>query len=126
VYLDVWGTWCGPCKEEIKHLPALKAAFAGKDVTFVYLDVDDDSRDALWKNFIKVNDMEGVHVRKTRETVAPFWKELLAGHADKAEYYPQYFLFDKNGKLAVAKARRPSEKETLYQQIRSVLNSQSR
>jgi thiol-disulfide isomerase/thioredoxin len=126
VYLDVWGTWCGPCKEEIKHLPALKAAFAGKDVAFVYLDVDDDSRDALWKNFIKVNNMEGVHVRKTRETVAPFWKELLAGHPDKAEYYPQYFLFDKNGKLAVAKAKRPSEKEALYQQIRSVLNSQSR
>ncbi|MBO9151290.1 TlpA family protein disulfide reductase [Chitinophaga sp. GCM10012297] len=125
VYLDVWGTWCGPCKEELKHLPGLKAAFAGKDVAFVYLDMDDESRDALWKNFIRVNDMEGVHLRKNRHSIAPFWKELLAGHPDKAEYYPQYFLFDKNGKLVVSKARTPSEKGALYEQINAVLNNKS-
>lgn len=125
VYLDVWGTWCGPCKEEIKHLPGLKAAFAGKDVAFVYLDMDDDDRDVLWKNFIKVNGMEGVHLRKNRQSIAPFWNELLAGQADKAEYYPQYFLFDKSGKLVVSKAKQPSDKHALYEQIDAVLNSRS-
>lgn len=125
VYLDVWGTWCGPCKEELKHLPALKAAFAGKDVAFVYLDMDEESRDALWKNFIRVNGMEGVHLRKNRQTIAPFWKELLADHPDKAEYYPQYFLFDKSGKLVVSKAKTPSERGALYEQINAVLDRKS-
>ncbi len=121
VYLDIWGTWCGPCKEEIKFLPELRAAFAGKDVAFLFLAMDDDSRDAIWKEYIQVNGMEGHHFRKTRKTIDPIWKELLANHPDKSESYPQYFLFDKSGKLAVAKAKRPSDGDALYKQINEVL-----
>ncbi|MGO4291557.1 TlpA family protein disulfide reductase [Chitinophaga sp. RAB17] len=122
VYLDVWGTWCGPCKEELKHIPALRSAFVNKDVVFVYLDMDDDDRDTVWKEFIKVNGLKGTHFRKNRQTIAPLWKELLADNQDKAEYYPQYFIFDKEGKLAVSKAFRPSDKAVLYQQINTVLS----
>ena len=123
VYLDVWGTWCGPCKQELKFTPQLKQYFKGKDVAFVYLDMDDDERAAVWKEFIKVNALTGIHLRKNREQMTPFWKELLTGAGDKSEYYPQYFIFDKKGKLVVAKAERPSRKELLYQQIETVLNS---
>lgn len=122
VYLDVWGTWCGPCKEELAYLPALKAKFKDKEVVFIYLDMDEDNMDPSWRQFIKVNNLTGVHLRKSRETIAPFWKELLANATDKAEYYPQYFIFDKEGKLVVAKAKRPSEKEDLYSQLNNVLN----
>nr|WP_294874440.1 TlpA disulfide reductase family protein [uncultured Pedobacter sp.] len=121
VYLDVWGTWCGPCKEELKFMPQLKSAFTNKDVIFLYLDMDEEDRDVIWKEFIKVNGLTGVHFRKNRQTIAPIWKELLADNQDKAEYYPQYFIFDKEGKIAVSKALRPSDKEALYQQINSVL-----
>lgn len=121
VYLDIWGTWCGPCKEELYYIPELKARFKGKDVVFVYLDMDDDDKDVSWREFIKVNKMEGIHLRKNRQTIAPFWKELLANAKDKAEYYPQYFIFDKEGKLVVTKAKRPSSKEDLYNQLESYL-----
>ncbi len=122
VYLDIWGTWCGPCKQELKFTPQLKQYFKGKEVAFVYLDMDDDEKDAAWKEFIKVNELTGIHLRKTREQMAPFWKELLENAADKSEYYPQYFIFDKKGKLVVTKAERPSRKEVLYRQIESFLN----
>ncbi|WP_341835294.1 TlpA disulfide reductase family protein [Chitinophaga pollutisoli] len=122
VFLDVWGTWCGPCKEEIKHLPALRAAFPGEEVAFVFLAMDDDNRHAIWKDFIRANAMEGTHFRKTRQTIPPLWNELLENHPDKSQSYPQYFLFDKSGKLAVAKAHHPSEGEVLYRQIRDVLS----
>lgn len=122
VYLDVWGTWCGPCKEENKYVPDLKAVFKDKDVVFVYLDMDEENRDTLWKEFIKVNEMTGIHLRKNKTTIAPFWKELLADNADKQEYYPQYFIFDKQGKIAVSKALTPSRGEALYKQINEVLN----
>jgi thiol-disulfide isomerase/thioredoxin len=122
VYLDVWGTWCGPCKEELPYLPDLKAKFKDKAVVFVYLDMDEDNMDSSWRQFIKVNNLTGIHLRKSRQTIAPFWKELLANATDKAEYYPQYFIFDKEGKLVVAKAKRPSAKEELYTQLNNVLN----
>lgn len=121
VYLDIWGTWCGPCKDELTYLPQLKEKFKDKDVVFVYLDMDEDSLDQSWRDFIKVNNMEGIHLRKNRKTIAPFWKELLANAKDKAEYYPQYFIFDKEGKLVVTKAKRPSEKEALYAQLADYL-----
>lgn len=121
VYLDIWGTWCGPCKEELTYVPQLKAKFKDKDVVFVYLDMDEDSLDQSWRDFIKVNNMEGIHLRKNRKTIEPFWKELLANATDKAEYYPQYFIFDKAGKLVVTKAKRPSEKEALYAQLADYL-----
>ncbi|MBC7615440.1 MAG: TlpA family protein disulfide reductase [Pedobacter sp.] len=121
VYLDVWGTWCGPCKEELKYNPDLKAKFKGKAVAYVYLDLDDDNLDTQWREFIITNNMEGLHLRKSRQTIVSFWKELLANTEDKEEYYPQYFIFDKKGKLAVSKAKRPSEKEELYMQIEQFL-----
>lgn len=117
VYLDIWGTWCGPCKEELSYVPQLKAKFKDKDVVFVYLDMDEDSLDQSWRDFIKVNNMEGIHLRKNRQTIESFWKELLANATDKAEYYPQYFIFDKEGKLVVTKAKRPSDKDKLYEQL---------
>lgn len=122
VYLDVWGTWCGPCKDELKYLPALKDRFKNQDIVFVYLDMDEDDKDENWREFIKTNGLTGIHLRKNKKNIAPFWKELLANHADKHEYYPQYFIFDKSGKLVVSKALAPSNKDELYKQITATLS----
>jgi thiol-disulfide isomerase/thioredoxin len=121
IYLDIWGTWCGPCKEEFTHNSPLKERFKDKNVVFLYLDMDEDNQDKEWRNFIKVNQLTGSHFRRSRATIAPIWKELLANASDKAEYYPQYFIFDKDGKLAVTKANRPSSTEELYAQLTSYL-----
>lgn len=120
VYLDVWGTWCGPCKDELRYNPELKQHFKGKDVVFVYLDMDEDVKDAQWKNFIKVNGMTGLHLRKNGKDIQQFWPELLP--KDKPDqYYPMYFIFDKDGKLVQQQAKRPSDKAELYKQIQQYL-----
>jgi thiol-disulfide isomerase/thioredoxin len=124
VYLDIWGTWCGPCKEELQYLPELKAKFKGKDIVYLYLDLDEDEKDSAWRDFIKANAITGFHLRKNRQTIAPFWTELLADAVDKEESYPHYFIFDKSGKLKVTKAFRPSRKDDLYLQIQNVLDNQ--
>ncbi|GAA4925401.1 TlpA disulfide reductase family protein [Mucilaginibacter defluvii] len=121
VYLDVWGTWCGPCKEEIKHNPALKQHFKGKDVVFVYMDMDNDIQDKRWREFIAVNGITGYHLRKNNEQILLFWEELLPGQKDKQNFYPTYFIFDKNGKLVEPLAKRPSDGVELYRQIEKYL-----
>jgi thiol-disulfide isomerase/thioredoxin len=70
--LDIWGTWCGPCKEELRFNPQLKQYFKGKDVAFVYLDMDDDAKDGQWRDFIKVNGMTGLHLRKSKPIFSNF------------------------------------------------------
>jgi thiol-disulfide isomerase/thioredoxin len=120
VYLDVWGTWCGPCKEELRYNPQLKQQFKDKDVAFVYLDMDEDIQDSQWREFIKVNGMTGLHLRKSRADMEQFWNELRPKKEDE-RYYPMYFIFDKNGKLVQPNAKRPSDKARLYKQIQQYL-----
>lgn len=122
VYLDIWGTWCGPCKMEMRDVPQLKERFAGKPVVFVYLDMDDDDKDARWREYIQVNGITGVHLRKDNLDIQPIWDELLPHDKNLHGRYPSYFLFDKNGNLVNESVKRPSEKEALYVQIENYIN----
>ncbi|MDP9079279.1 MAG: TlpA family protein disulfide reductase [Bacteroidota bacterium] len=119
IYLDVWGTWCGPCKRELTFNPRLKQHFKDKDVVFVYLDMDADEKDADWKKFIRLNGITGTHLRKSNTEIQQFWEELLPGK--KERLYPSYFIFDKNGKLVQADTKQPSDGEELYTEIEKYL-----
>ena len=57
VYLDVWGTWCGPCKDMMQYAGSAKKLFEGKDVIFLYL--CNHSSDKSWKNIIKEYGLTG-------------------------------------------------------------------
>ena len=120
IYLDVWGTWCPPCRDELKFGPQLKQHFEGKDVVYIYLDMDDDAKDTHWRDFIKVNNISGIHLRKSKADIQKFWGELQPDK-NKQGSYPTYFIFDKNGKPVANDAKRPSDKTKLYQQIAQYL-----
>lgn len=37
VLIDLWNTWCGPCRAAMKSMEPMKAEFDDKDVAFVYV-----------------------------------------------------------------------------------------
>lgn len=43
VLLNVWASWCAPCKEEMPTLARLQAAYAAQPVKVVTLSVDNDA-----------------------------------------------------------------------------------
>lgn len=120
VYIDIWGTWCGPCRIEMSYVAALKKRYAGKDVVFVYLDMDGDDKESAWKEYIHLYGIEGEHYRLTKEQIEPIWEEIKKA-GGQTHRYPTYILFDKQGKMVHANAERPSSEQTLFRQIDEVL-----
>lgn len=41
VVVNFWATWCGPCQEELPRLSKLAEEWAGKDVRFVAVSIDE-------------------------------------------------------------------------------------
>ena len=55
VYLDIWGTWCAPCKRKLSESHKLKAEL--KDYDIVYLYLANRSPEKSWKNVIAEYDL---------------------------------------------------------------------
>lgn len=99
VYIDVWASWCGPCKKEIPLLKSLKEKFANKNIEIIGISVDDNRAD--WVNSINNEGLNGVQL------YAGGWENELC------EFYkitgiPRFILLDKQGKIINANADRPS------------------
>jgi thiol-disulfide isomerase/thioredoxin len=120
VYLDIWGTWCGPCKEEMNYTPELKKKYAGKDIVFVYLDMDPQSKERDWKEMVFHKGLEGEHYRMDAASIEPIWQAVQEA-GGTTHSYPAYVLIGKDGKIIDAKAERPSSREKLYTQLNKVL-----
>lgn len=112
VLVDVWATWCGPCKREIPSLKKLEADLHGKDVVVVSVSLDVKKDFDKWKTFVKDNELTGVHL------FADGWSKIVKDY--KIKGIPRFMLFDKNGNIVKVDAPRPSEpalKEMILQQL---------
>ena len=54
VLLNVWATWCSPCRKEMPTLDRLQAKLGGKDFEVVALSIDRDGPDVVRKFFKEI------------------------------------------------------------------------
>lgn len=100
IYMDVWATWCGPCRREIPFAKKLEEEMKGKDVVFLSISVDKDIE--AWKKLIMKEEMGGVHLISTGDFESDIAKQY------NIKGIPRYIIIDKEGKMIDADAARPS------------------
>lgn len=99
IYIDVWASWCAPCRAEIPYLEELKTKFAGKNIVFVSISVDDDEES--WKQALIEEKVAGIQL------YAGGWSNELCKYY-KINSIPRFILIDKDLKIVNSDADRPS------------------
>ncbi len=103
VYIDVWATWCGPCKVEFPYLKKLEKAYHRKPIYFVSVSVDESK--SAWEKMVKDKKLGGIQLHADEAWQSDFVQ------AYKINGIPRFILLDKQGNIISADAPRPSSDE---------------
>jgi thiol-disulfide isomerase/thioredoxin len=114
VYVDIWATWCGPCKVEIPHLKSLEKKYDDRNIAFVSISVDSPKRSGSWEKA-----REKWKTMVTEEAMGGV--QLFAPEGPKSQFVedyinigiPRFILIDPEGKIVSAVAPRPSSDELI-------------
>ena len=117
IYVDVWGTWCGPCRGQMEYVPALKKMLEGKPVVYLYF--CNNSPDEAWRTCIRQNHLDtdnAIHYNlpKTQESAIERYLEVSG--------FPTYRLVDTTGRLVPGGAPWPSTPSAVSAAIEQLLN----
>ena len=103
VYVDVWATWCGPCKKEIPYLKELNREYEGKDLAIVSLSIDKLENKDKWLKMVEEEELKGIQIIADKD-----WEsEFVTGYFIQG--IPRFILIDKEGNILDADAPRPSD-----------------
>ena len=115
VYIDVWATWCGPCRGELPFLKQIEEKYHGKNIEFVSISVDKESDHDKWKQFVTDKGLKGTQLIADNNFNSEFIK------AYSINSIPRFILIDPTGKIINSDADRPSNPK-LQEQLDKLLN----
>lgn len=83
--VDVWATWCGPCRRSFSHAPEVQAYAAENGVKLLYVSIDQRDPDkVLARKLARYYDLKGDHIV-----------------ADSAMYAESFNLFGRGGYITI-------------------------
>jgi len=99
VYIDIWATWCNPCMQEVPYLKNLEEEFAGKNIVFMSISVDQTQEP--WRKTVEEKQMKGVQIwAGQNDIIKNFYK--VSG-------IPRFMIIDPEGNIYSSSANRPSD-----------------
>lgn len=115
VYIDVWATWCGPCRAEIPFLKTAEEKYHGKNIEFVSISVDVAKDYEKWKTFVTDKQLGGLQLLADNNWNSDFIK------AFSINSIPRFILIGPDGKVVDSDAMRPSNPK-LLEKLDKLLN----
>jgi thiol-disulfide isomerase/thioredoxin len=110
VFIDVWATWCGPCKEQFPHMKTIEEEYKDNPhIVFVGISLDRKKDKEKWLAMIRKEKLVGVQLL---DDIG-----LAFGRKYEIVGIPRFLLIDKQGKWIEVRCPRPSSKEELKRYI---------
>lgn len=104
ILIDVWATWCSPCRNEIPFLKKLEEKMHGKKIEFVSISCDKDK--AAWEKMVKDEKLGGIQLFSDGD------KTFMEAFGITG--IPRFIMLDKKGNILKTKMIRPSKEEEIY------------
>ena len=105
VVIDVWATWCGPCRVQSPSFEMLAEQYANPSVSFVALSIDDSKW--AWQNEANQKSLRVMQLHLNDKNIF--------GQAYGIEYIPRYILLGPDGKIINAQMPEPNNR--LFEEI---------
>lgn len=115
VYIDVWATWCGPCRAEIPFLKKTEEEYHDKNIVFVSISIDTQKDFEKWKTFVADKSLGGVQLFADKDWNSDFMVKY------GVTSIPRFILIDPKGKVVRGDAARPSSSQ-LKEELDKLLN----
>ncbi len=109
VYIDLWASWCSPCVKEVPHLQKLEQELQNDNVAFLSISVD--AKEAAWKNKMLALGMHGNQLLDKNNTIS---------NALGIKGIPFFVIYDKDGRLYMYNAPRPSSGEVIHELLENL------
>lgn len=113
ILIDIWATWCSPCRKGMQKVEKLKIDFKNKDVAFVYL--CGRSQKNSWKGLIKTMKVTGDHYFLSNEQYDDICNRF------KVTGIPHYVLINKKGEVEDGKLKWYFENDRLENILNNIL-----
>lgn len=105
VYIDLWASWCGPCKEETPYLKKVYEMYqSNPNIAIISIASFDAKNRKIRHELIKKDQMEWLQLEDTTDSFAKSYQ---------ANFIPRFIIIDKKGNIVDSDAVRPSETEKL-------------
>ena len=107
LYIDIWATWCLPCKAEFAFIDDLHALLCDyANLVPVYLSIDEEQFEDYWQQNIQTYKLKGYHLRASKNLIADIKEKL---YDNKVISIPKYILLDPNGNVISEDLSRPRD-----------------
>lgn len=106
VFIDLWATWCAPCKVEFtKYDTTFYRTLEKLNVELLFISIDDKKKEKKWRQDIETFRLNGKHIRAGPVLVKSIKQEVFLNGVISI---PRYVVVDAWGQILSADFKKPS------------------